>query len=543
MTRSASPRRSRIISRSAVMPSSSRPSPCSGCGRRAASCRRTSTSSVASRKRIGRPGAAAGRGRRARRAARRRTSATADVDDDGDPGLVAAVAARPGRAPAPISCGGRLSTTNQPRSSSTPAAVLRPAPVMPGDQQQLPGRARVIGRLPASGAPSSRLGRGDRGAGDRSARLVQRRDDRLGRAPADARHRGHLVDGGGPQPLERAEAASAAPCGAPRRAPARRRAALSTIDLDRRDRWWVMANRCASSRTRCSRYSPSLVRGSTTGSSWSGSHTSSSRLASPHTGMSSMPSSASACAAAATCGGPPSTTTRPGAYANLRGRPVSGSTSSGPSSPSDRRRRRRRRPRPTRSTLLVEHPAEPAGDRLVHAGDVVLARRRPGSRTGGTRSCAAGRPRTPPSTRPPGCPAGWTRRSTRSAAAPRRAAAPAGSPPAPGCGWSGRWPAGSCAARGSGRRCARRSPSAPACRRAAAPGAPPGRRARSASQLLERRRVVGQRRHQHLARDRVAAARRRTAAPAPARPGRRCRRRRPCRPPSRAGRGSGRRAR
>ena len=50
-----------------------------------------------------------------------------------------------------------------------------------------------------------------------------------------------------------------------------------------------------------------------TGSSWPGSHTSSSRLARPQTGMSSMPSSSSARWAAATCGGPPSTTTSPGA--------------------------------------------------------------------------------------------------------------------------------------------------------------------------------------------------------------------------------------
>ena len=50
MTTWASARRSRSISRSAWMPSSSRPSPCSGCGRRTLSNRRTSASSVASRK-------------------------------------------------------------------------------------------------------------------------------------------------------------------------------------------------------------------------------------------------------------------------------------------------------------------------------------------------------------------------------------------------------------------------------------------------------------------------------------------------------------
>ena len=69
--------------------------------------------------------------------------------------------------------------------------------------------------------------------------------------------------------------------------------------LLRRWRWWVIANRCASSRTRCSRYSPSLVRGRTSGWSSPGSQTSSRRLASPHSATSSMPSSASARAAAA----------------------------------------------------------------------------------------------------------------------------------------------------------------------------------------------------------------------------------------------------
>ncbi len=44
-----------------------------------------------------------------------------------------------------------------------------------------------------------------------------------------------------------------------------------------------------------------------------GSQTSSRRLARPHTGVSLIPSSASACWAAATWGGPPSTTTSEGA--------------------------------------------------------------------------------------------------------------------------------------------------------------------------------------------------------------------------------------
>ncbi len=78
--------------------------------------------------------------------------------------------------------------------------------------------------------------------------------------------------------------------------------------LDRLLRWYEMAKRCASSRTRWSRYRPSLLRGRTTGSSSPGSQTSSSRLARPQSATSSMPSSSSARRAAATCGRPPSTT-------------------------------------------------------------------------------------------------------------------------------------------------------------------------------------------------------------------------------------------
>ena len=53
--------------------------------------------------------------------------------------------------------------------------------------------------------------------------------------------------------------------------------------------------------------------------------------------MSSMPSSARRSPAAATCGAPPSTTTSDGVYANLRGAPVVGSTSRGPSPASSAR--------------------------------------------------------------------------------------------------------------------------------------------------------------------------------------------------------------
>ena len=85
---------------------------------------------------------------------------------------------------------------------------------------------------------------------------------------------------------------------------------LTASAFDRFARWYVMAKRCASSRTRCSRYRPSLLRGRITGESSPGSQTSSSRLARPQAATSSMPSSSSARAAAATWAGPPSITTR-----------------------------------------------------------------------------------------------------------------------------------------------------------------------------------------------------------------------------------------
>src|ERR671910_2342391 len=102
-----------------------------------------------------------------------------------------------------------------------------------------------------------------------------------------------------------------------------------------------------------------------TGSSLSGNHTSSRRLASPHSATSEIPSSSSALAAAATWGGPPSTTTKDGAYANFRGAPVVGSINRGPSSPSaprsppwtsDRRSSRRRRNRRGGDFLLAPPP-------------------------------------------------------------------------------------------------------------------------------------------------------------------------------------------
>jgi hypothetical protein len=60
--------------------------------------------------------------------------------------------------------------------------------------------------------------------------------------------------------------------------------AETVIRLDRRCRWKVIANRCASSRTRCSRYSAlGGARQDHREAPRPGSHTSSSRLARPHT--------------------------------------------------------------------------------------------------------------------------------------------------------------------------------------------------------------------------------------------------------------------
>ena len=54
--------------------------------------------------------------------------------------------------------GGRLSTTKKPRSSSSLAAVLRPAPVMPGDDDQL-ARGSGSWRLGCISSPRSRRSR------------------------------------------------------------------------------------------------------------------------------------------------------------------------------------------------------------------------------------------------------------------------------------------------------------------------------------------------------------------------------------------------
>ena len=123
------------------MPSTNRPSPCNGCGRRTFSKRRTNSSSVASRNStLG----SAPRRRNAESAPcrsevkpRLRTSTTAAILLMAPPLRVPSstiVSSRPG---------GRLSTTNQPRSSRHFAAVLRPAPDSPVNTTSCSGSCPV----------------------------------------------------------------------------------------------------------------------------------------------------------------------------------------------------------------------------------------------------------------------------------------------------------------------------------------------------------------------------------------------------------------
>src|SRR5271166_1332161 len=168
-TRSASPRTSRSSSRSAAMPSVTRPVPCSGCGRRSLSNLRTSMSSAASRNTTR---AVAPRVPRSVTAdfrsvlnARLRTSTTAAIRLTAPLDLAARstmVGSRPG---------GRLSTTNQPRSSSDLAAVDRPAPDIPVMTTMSAGRqpfSCVLSRL--IGTQGGRDGGGEPGADARYRR-------------------------------------------------------------------------------------------------------------------------------------------------------------------------------------------------------------------------------------------------------------------------------------------------------------------------------------------------------------------------------------
>src|SRR5271165_118620 len=196
-TRSASPRTSRSSSCSAAMPSVTRPVPCSGCGRRSLSNRRTSVSSAASRNRMR---AAAPRAASSLTAdlrsvlnARLRKSITAAIRDTA-PLVLAARSAMVGSR-----LGGRLSTTYQPRSSSALAAVDRPAPDSPVmiTMSVLSSLVRMLilrggdwgGRPPRKHSVIGAQGGRDGGR-------------ELG---ADARHCGDFLDGRGAELAYRAE--------------------------------------------------------------------------------------------------------------------------------------------------------------------------------------------------------------------------------------------------------------------------------------------------------------------------------------------------
>lgn len=145
ITRSASPRSSRSRSRSAAMPSTIRPSPWSGCGRRTDSKRRTRASSEDSRKTIRRVTCLASRSardsRRLSKKRRPRTSTTTAIR------ATLPCERAPSSTMVGISAGGRLSTTNQPRSSRHLAAVLRPAPDIP---EMMTSSGMVAGPSPVS---------------------------------------------------------------------------------------------------------------------------------------------------------------------------------------------------------------------------------------------------------------------------------------------------------------------------------------------------------------------------------------------------------
>ena len=135
----------------------------------------------------------------------------------------------------------------------------RPAPLMPGDDRR--ARVGVAGwpRLASLGSsivrPSSMISPVDEvdGRRCRTAAWPTLPQRVAASAAPDAGHRGDLLDGGRPQLLQRAEVPQQ------RLAPGLAQPrdvvqdARDVIALDRRWRWKVMANRCASSRTRCSR--------------------------------------------------------------------------------------------------------------------------------------------------------------------------------------------------------------------------------------------------------------------------------------------------
>src|SRR5580693_1911071 len=208
-TRSASPRTSRNSSRSATMPSVTRPVPCSGCGRRSLSNRRTSVSSAASRNtmRAAAPRAASSLTADLRSVlnARLRKSMTAAIRDTAPLVLVARSTMVGSRV------GGRLSTTYQPRSSSALAAVDRPAPDSPVmiTMSVLSSAVRMlILRWGAEGVWGERfpprIG-GIPGGRPPGANTAQGRSDGGRELGADARHGRDFLQAGGAKLAHRAE--------------------------------------------------------------------------------------------------------------------------------------------------------------------------------------------------------------------------------------------------------------------------------------------------------------------------------------------------
>ena len=199
MTRSASLRRSPSTSRSRCSPSSSRPLPCSGCGRRAASCRRTSTSSVASRNTSG--GTPSGRplGEVGVQGVEER--AGADVDHDRDRLLAAAALVDQ---PDHVAQQARRQVVDDVEAEVLELLGRGAAAGAghAGDDHQVAVRAVVRVMVPSSISPVAVLTR------DSLAGLGGRRDRILDRgrgARPDAGHQRDLVDGGGAQLLQRAE--------------------------------------------------------------------------------------------------------------------------------------------------------------------------------------------------------------------------------------------------------------------------------------------------------------------------------------------------
>ena len=142
--------------------------------------------------------------------------------------------------------------------------------------------------------------------------------------------------------------------------------------FERRLRWWVIAKRCASSRTRCSRYRLSLVRAMMTGSAWPGQPHLLQPLRQPDDGH---------------------VVDAELVEGALRGRDLRRSAVdddeagrvgelAGPPGLGVDQRRAVRRLVDTEVRLrglrpVVEEPLEPPADRLVHGRDVVLAVERP----------------------------------------------------------------------------------------------------------------------------------------------------------------------